>query len=96
MDLAGLGWRPAFLVNLPVGLATFAAGLAVVPATRPGGTARLDLAGAALLALALLPLFGNLLFGRVFRRRVISADRRRKLLNFPYIGRVVQRPDSHA
>ena len=44
-DLGGLGWRPVFLINLPVGLFSLLAGWRLLPAGR--GTARLalDLAG---------------------------------------------------
>jgi EmrB/QacA subfamily drug resistance transporter len=43
-DLAGLGWRTIFLINVPVGLVTLPAVRRVVPESR-GATARLDLVG---------------------------------------------------
>lgn len=57
---AGLGWRACFLINLPVGLLLLALIPRGLPAFAAGGQARLDLAGAAWVAfailLALLPL----------------------------------------
>ncbi|HLO68236.1 MAG TPA: MFS transporter [Holophaga sp.] len=58
------GWPWIFLVNLPVGLATFLWGWALLPraegGTRPGG--RIDLAGAVLMALFLVALIVPLTF----------------------------------
>ncbi|MCO5967944.1 MFS transporter [Actinoallomurus soli] len=48
----GLGWRGVFLVNLPIGLAAIVVARCTVGESR-GPRARLDLAGAAVLALAL-------------------------------------------
>ncbi|GLZ13274.1 putative actinorhodin transporter [Actinomadura sp. NBRC 104425] len=50
-DLFGTGWRMIFLINLPLGLAAVLAGLRYLPRDGGGGTARLDLPGAALAAL---------------------------------------------
>lgn len=52
-DIAGLGWRSVFLMNVPVGIAAVAAALTFVPES--GGTAkpRLDIAGVVLLSAAL-------------------------------------------
>jgi MFS family permease len=62
-DVAGLGWRPAFLVNVPIGLAGLAAAWRILPDTRSATPQRLDTTGAALLGLAvvalLLPLTGG-------------------------------------
>ena len=52
-DLAGLGWRPVFLVNVPVGVAAVAGALRFLPADRRGQS-RLDLAGVALLSVTVL------------------------------------------
>ncbi|RFU87121.1 MFS transporter [Streptomyces triticagri] len=49
-DLFGLGWRSVFLVNVPVAMATFAAALVVVPATRERGAGRPDVIGSLVLA----------------------------------------------
>ncbi|MGK5639398.1 MFS transporter [Streptomyces sp. URMC 126] len=51
LDLAGSGWRSAFLVNIPVCAAVLAAGRALPRGGRPrAGAGRPDLPGAALLA----------------------------------------------
>ena len=59
-DVAGLGWRPIFLVNVPIGLASAAAALWLQPRTRTPGRSRIDPLGAlgisGSLALALAPL----------------------------------------
>jgi Major Facilitator Superfamily len=61
-DVAGLGWRAVFLVNVPVGVAAVAAALRFLPADG-GRQARLDLAGAGLLAVAALLLVVPLTLG---------------------------------
>ncbi|MCK2217770.1 MFS transporter [Actinomadura sp. ATCC 31491] len=63
-DVFGLGWRGAFLVNLPVGLAVVLLAAWLLPEVETGRRARLDLPGAAGLAaglgLVLVPLgLGN-------------------------------------
>ena len=64
MNLAGLGWRAVFFVNVPCGLLIIAAAVALVPsAPRRAGT-RLDLPGAMILFAGLLGVIGPLLFGR--------------------------------
>jgi MFS family permease len=62
-DVAGLGWRPVFLINVPVGAAAVAGALRYLPADSRGQS-RLDLLGVALLsvtvALIVIPLtLGN-------------------------------------
>jgi hypothetical protein len=61
-DVAGLGWRAVFGVNVPVGVAAVAAALWFLPADG-GREARLDLAGAGLLAVAALLLVVPLTLG---------------------------------
>ena len=63
LDLAGLGWRAVFFVNVPFGLFIVAAGMRIMPSAprRPG--TRLDIPGAIMLFLGLLCLIGPLLFG---------------------------------
>lgn len=54
-DLLGMGWRPVFLVNVPVGVALFVLGARVLPDDRPASADRtrgLDLPGLVLLAAA--------------------------------------------
>ena len=52
-NLHGWGWRPVFLVNLPIGIAGLAAALRLVPESR-GAAARVDAAGLALVTAAML------------------------------------------
>jgi len=63
LDLAGLGWRSVFLVNLPIGATIALAALRLMPgATRRPGT-RLDLPGAVTLFLGLIGLIGPVMAG---------------------------------
>jgi MFS family permease len=61
-DIAGLGWRPIFLVNVPVGVALLAWGARILPDTR-GVRRRLDLGGVALMSLTVLLVIVPLVFG---------------------------------
>ena len=63
LDVAGLGWRMIFLVNLPVGAALLAAAARSMPNFRGNPRSRLDWIGAAMLLTALLCLLGPLLLG---------------------------------
>jgi EmrB/QacA subfamily drug resistance transporter len=63
-NLLGLGWRPIFLVNLPVGLLTLAAAWMLVPESRSPKARGLDLGGVAILSVALLLLIGPIVEGR--------------------------------
>lgn len=47
-DLFGAGWRPVFLVNVPIGVVVAALVPRLLPADRPNRTQRLDLVGLAL------------------------------------------------
>jgi MFS family permease len=49
LDLAGLGWRTVFLVNVPVGLVIIAATLWIMPAAPRRAGTRLDIPGAIVL-----------------------------------------------
>jgi EmrB/QacA subfamily drug resistance transporter len=63
-DLFGLDWRLVFLVNVPVGVAIAIATLRLVPADRPDdGQRRIDVAGLALVAPAVLLLVVPLVLG---------------------------------
>ncbi len=66
-DLFGWGWRPIFLVNVPLGLALLVLGARVVPLDRPGPGERarqLDLPGLALLSTAVLAFTVPLVLGQ--------------------------------
>jgi len=63
-NVAGLGWRTIFWVNVPVGVAALLAARKVVPGSRAERTGRLDLTGAALLTAALVAVVLPLLDGR--------------------------------
>jgi MFS family permease len=54
--VAGFGWRAIFLVNVPLGLIGVASALRWLPEVRSGAPARLDVLGAALLAVTLVAL----------------------------------------
>jgi EmrB/QacA subfamily drug resistance transporter len=63
-DLFGLGWRPIFLVNLPVGIFAFLAARALVRESRSAHARRLDLVGVAIASLGLFLLIHPLVQGR--------------------------------
>src|SRR5262245_56426110 len=63
VDLAGLGWRSVFFVNVPFGIAIIAAALAIMPSVPRRAGTRLDIPGAVVLFAGLLCLIGPLLFG---------------------------------
>ncbi|MDL4818348.1 MFS transporter [Actinomadura opuntiae] len=63
-DLFGLGWRPAFLVNVPAGVVLLAAGVRLLPRDTGTGRGRLDLGGVALLSASALLAVVPLVFGR--------------------------------
>jgi EmrB/QacA subfamily drug resistance transporter len=63
-DLLGLGWRPIFLVNIPVGVAALVAAHVVVRESRSPAAPRLDLVGVALAMAAVLMLIYPLTEGR--------------------------------
>jgi EmrB/QacA subfamily drug resistance transporter len=63
LDIAHLGWRAVFLVNVPFGLLIIAAAWRVMPSMPRRAGTRLDLPGAIVLFVGLLGLIGPLLFG---------------------------------
>jgi EmrB/QacA subfamily drug resistance transporter len=63
-NVAGTGWRPIFLVNVPLGLLGLVLAWRHVPATRADVPARIDTGGTALLAAAILALLVPLTEGR--------------------------------
>jgi EmrB/QacA subfamily drug resistance transporter len=66
LDLAGVGWRAVFFVNVPFGIAILAAAIRIMPSVPRRDGTRLDIAGAIVLFLGLLCLIGPLLFGHDF------------------------------
>jgi MFS family permease len=62
--LAGLGWRPIFLINIPVGLAAMVAGWLVIRESRSPAAPRLDLVGMALAITGVLMLVYPVTEGR--------------------------------
>jgi MFS family permease len=65
-DLFGLSWRPAFLVNVPVGLLLMMAVPRVMPADPPRGRPRIDAAGLVTATLAVLLVVLPLTLGHEF------------------------------
>ncbi|MBR0793983.1 MFS transporter [Bradyrhizobium jicamae] len=63
LDLAGLGWRAVFFVNVPCGAIIVIAALKIMPTVPRRVGTRLDISGAAVLFAGLLCLIGPLLFG---------------------------------
>jgi MFS family permease len=63
-NIAGTGWRPIFLVNVPIGIAGLFLARRVIPETRSPAPARIDAAGTTLLAAAVLMLLIPLTEGR--------------------------------
>ncbi|MYT12637.1 MFS transporter [Streptomyces sp. SID4951] len=62
-DLFGTGWRPAFLINVPVGLALLVAAVRLLPVGTPRSAKDLDLPGLVTLTAALLLLVVPLVLG---------------------------------
>ena len=63
LDLAGLGWRAVFFVNVPFGVVIIAAAWKIMPSFQRRAGTRLDIPGAIVLFAGLLCLIGPLLFG---------------------------------
>lgn len=63
-DIAGLGWRTVFLINVPLGLVALVAAWRLLPETRATQRLPLDLVGAAILATTLVVLLLPLTEGR--------------------------------
>ncbi|HEY3765016.1 MAG TPA: MFS transporter [Gaiellales bacterium] len=63
-NIAGQGWRPIFLVNVPIGIVALALASRYVPSTRSTEPARVDVPGTGLLAVAVLGLLVPLTEGR--------------------------------
>lgn len=63
-DVGGLGWRPIFWINVPIGLVCAAGAARWLPETGSGTRARLDVPGSVLLAATLVTLLLPLALGR--------------------------------
>lgn len=63
-DIGGLGWRPIFLINVPIGLVTMVAAARVLDESTASAARRLDLVGVALSAASLSLLLYPLMEGR--------------------------------
>src|SRR5436190_2204656 len=63
LDLAGLGWRVVFFVNVPFGLLIMLAASRIMPSVPRRAGTELDVPGAIVLFIGLLCLIGPLLFG---------------------------------
>lgn len=66
LDLGGMGWRLVFLVNLPVAIPAFIAGLILLPRQARRPSARFDVGGVMLSAAALGAFVVPLIEGRAF------------------------------
>ncbi|MGO1973579.1 MAG: MFS transporter [Propionibacteriaceae bacterium] len=62
-DLFGLGWRPVFLINVPIGVLALVLGARQLPGSGADEHARLDPAGVALLTVAMTAITLPLIFG---------------------------------
>lgn len=62
-DLFGLGWRPVFLINVPIGVIALLIGSRVLTGTGTGRRARLDPIGVGLLTAAMTAILLPLTFG---------------------------------
>lgn len=63
-NLFGIGWRWAYLPFIPIGLVVWLIAAKVLPATQPGTAGRLDVTGAAVLAVVAFFLMFPLIQGR--------------------------------
>jgi EmrB/QacA subfamily drug resistance transporter len=63
-DLSGLGWRPIFLINVPLGIASLVAAARLVPESRAERAQGFDLTGVGLATGALMLLLYPLVQGR--------------------------------
>lgn len=64
LDVAGLGWRSIFLINVPIGVAAAVLAPRLVPESRAPGAARIDLIGTALVSLGLIAIVLPLVEGQ--------------------------------
>jgi MFS family permease len=95
LDLAGLGWRVVFFVNVPFGLLIIFAALKIMPSVPRRAGTRLDVLGAIVLFVGLLCLIGPLLFGHdahwALRVWLTMAAGIAIMVGFPRLERAVAR-----
>jgi EmrB/QacA subfamily drug resistance transporter len=63
-DVAGLGWRTCFLINVPIGLVALVLSPRLVPESRAARRTRIDVVGAAVVAVGLTAVLLPLIEGR--------------------------------
>ncbi|MEW2167063.1 MFS transporter [Streptomyces sp. NPDC007084] len=63
-DILGTGWRPIFLINVPIGIVLLAASYVFLPDDVISGQTKLDMRGVGLLSLGLLLLVTPLVLGQ--------------------------------
>jgi len=109
-DLFGTGWRPVFLVNVPIGLVLLAAGVRTLPGDRGEKGRGLDLPGLAGLSVAVLlfviplvlgheenwPLWGWLMLGGSVVLFAVFAALQRRAASPLIAGRVAGAPGMRA
>jgi EmrB/QacA subfamily drug resistance transporter len=64
LDILGLGWRPIFLVNVPIGITAAVLARRLLPESRPPLADRLDLVGVGLLSTGIGAVIVPLVLGR--------------------------------
>jgi MFS family permease len=63
-DILGTGWRPVFLINVPIGVGLIIISFIFLPTSEPSRRQKLDLAGVGLLSVGLLMLVTPLVLGQ--------------------------------
>ncbi len=63
-DVAGMGWRAIFAINLPLGVAALVVGLRALPPSRPDRSLHVDVPSAALAGASMVALIYPLIQGR--------------------------------
>lgn len=67
VDMMGTSWRPAFLINVPIGLVLLAYARSALPDTRDAIKRKLDILGVIFLSSSMLLIVVALTFGREFQ-----------------------------
>lgn len=66
-NLFGLGWRPVFLINLPISLVAMVLGLRLIPVTRSPSARSLDVLGSLIAFVMLASVMAALTVGQLYR-----------------------------